>query len=115
MSLDRYRLLAQLGAGPDGIAYRAFAEDGLTLVNVVELGRARSDDDRWGQLVPRLRMAHELDHRFAIQVVELGLTGEPPYAVLEWAGTETLAEAVAKGGPKTRGEAIALVREVASA
>ena len=28
MSLDRYRLLAQLGAGPDGIAYRAVAEDG---------------------------------------------------------------------------------------
>ena len=28
MSLDRYRLRAQLGAGPDGVAYRAVAEDG---------------------------------------------------------------------------------------
>ena len=28
MGLDRYRLLAQLGAGCDGISYRAVAEDG---------------------------------------------------------------------------------------
>ena len=28
MSLDRYRLRTQIGAGPDGVAYRAVADDG---------------------------------------------------------------------------------------
>ena len=43
MSLDRYRLLAQLGAGPDGISYRAVAEDGQTTVEVRDVSRARDD------------------------------------------------------------------------
>ena len=32
MGLDRYRLRAQLGAGPDGVSYRALAEQGLRIV-----------------------------------------------------------------------------------
>ena len=39
MSLDRYRLRAQLGAGPDGVAYLALAEDGETEVEVRDLSR----------------------------------------------------------------------------
>lgn len=37
MSLDRYRLRAQLGAGLDGVAYRAVPEDGETEVEVWDL------------------------------------------------------------------------------
>jgi len=115
MSLDRYRLLAQLGAGPDGIAYRAVAEDGSTVVEVVDLSRARSDAGRWGRLVPRLRLTDELEHPSVIQVIELGLADDPPYAVLEWVGTVTLAATVGTAGPKTRDEAIELVQALAGA
>ena len=34
MRLDGYQLRAQLGAGPDGVSYRALAEDGDTEVEV---------------------------------------------------------------------------------
>ncbi len=47
MALDRYRLLAQLGAGADGISYRAaVADEGEgrsldeTVVELRDLGRA---------------------------------------------------------------------------
>ena len=57
MSLDRYRLRAQLGAGPDGISYRALAEEGETPVEVRDLSRAREVAGRWEWLAPRLRLA----------------------------------------------------------
>jgi serine/threonine protein kinase/class 3 adenylate cyclase len=115
MSFERYRLLAQLGAGSDGMAYRAVAGDGSTLVEVIDLSRARSDAGRWGELVRRLRTAGELQDRSVIRVIELGLAADPPYVVLEWAGTETLAAAAGQSGTKLRDRAIELARDLAGA
>ena len=115
MSLDRYRLRAQLGAGPDGVAYLALAEDGETEVEVRDLSAARRDTSRWERLVPRLRLAARLDHPVALRVLELGLEHDRPYAVIEWAGLTTLAESVKTGGPKTRHEAMEVIRAIADA
>jgi serine/threonine protein kinase len=113
MSLDRYRLLAQLGAGRDGVAYRALADDGETEVEVRDLAPARSDAGRWERLVPRLRTAAQLVHPAAIRVLDLGLEHERPYAVTEWVGATTLAESVRASGPRARRDAMELLREVA--
>ena len=76
MSLDQYQLRAQLGAGPDGITYRALAEDGdVRPDSRIESGRAGAG--RWGWLMPRLRLAAELDHPSAMRVFELGLDRRP--------------------------------------
>jgi serine/threonine protein kinase/class 3 adenylate cyclase len=115
MGLERYRLMAQLGAGPDGIAYRAVAGDGVTLVEVIDVSLARSDAERWARLVGRLRLASELVNRAAIRVIELGLEADLPFAVLEWAGTKTLAAAMDEPGSITRGQAVELARELAGA
>ena len=61
MALEGYQLRAQLGAGPDGIAYQATATDGVTTVLVLDLALARSDTVRWASLVPRLRLAARPD------------------------------------------------------
>src|SRR5271155_947939 len=106
MSLDRYQLRAQLGAGPDGISYRAVADDGETSVEVRDLSRAREVAGRWEWLAPRLRLAAQLEHPSAIRVRELGLVDDAPYAVLEWVGAATLAVSVDAAGPKTRDETI---------
>ena len=115
MSLDRYQLRAQLGAGPDGVAYRALAEDGATEVEVRDLSAARRDPARWARLVPRLRMATQLVHPAAIRVLELGLDDDPPYMVTEWVGVMTLAESVRAHGPKSPHEAMELIHTVAGA
>src|SRR5262249_12408977 len=60
-------------------------------------------------------LAGELEHPSVIRVIELGLTDDVPYAVLEWVGTATLAGTVETTGPKRRDEAIELVRDLASA
>ena len=64
MALARYRLLAQLGAGADGISYRAAVADGgeggslgETVGELRDLGRARADAGRWASLTRRLRLA----------------------------------------------------------
>lgn len=115
MSLDRYRLRAQLGAGPDGVAYLALAEDGETEVEVRDLSAARRDASRWERLVPRLRMAARLDHPVAIRVLKLGLDHERPYAIMEWAGVTTLADSVKTSGPKTCHETMEVIRAIADA
>jgi eukaryotic-like serine/threonine-protein kinase len=98
MGLDRYRLLAQLGAGSDGISYRAEAdgdgrpESDATEVEVRELSRARAEPGRWGRLVPRLRLATGLAHPAIVRVIDADLGADPPYVALEWGGTRTIAE-----------------------
>ena len=91
MNPERFRLQAQLGAGPDGVAYRALLDDGVTTVVVCDLTAARRNARRWETLAPRLRLAAELDHPASVCVLELGIEEEPPYLILEWAGTSTLA------------------------
>src|SRR4051794_31293851 len=84
MNLDRYQLLAQLGAGTDGVAYRARDRDGDRLVEVRLLGRARVDEDRWKPLVERLRLAALLHHPGAVQIHDLNPQGDAPYVTIDW-------------------------------
>jgi serine/threonine protein kinase/class 3 adenylate cyclase len=115
MSLDRYRLISQIGAGPDGVSYRALAEDGATEVEVRDLSAAKCRADRWRWLVPRLRIAAQLDDPAAIRVLETGLEHDPPYAVLQFIGTLTLAASLGANRPKRRVEAMELIRDLAGA
>ena len=129
MGLDRYRLLAQLGAGSDGISYRA-EEGGVgrpvlsaTAVEVREVSRARVEAARWERLVPRLRLAAGLAHPAVVRVLDAGLEAEPPYVALEWVGTSTMAEVpgARRGSPdpdgmtSPRADAIELIRTLAGA
>jgi serine/threonine protein kinase/class 3 adenylate cyclase len=115
MSLDDYRLLAQVGAGADGVAYRALAPGGEAIVEVRELSRARAAPGRWNELAPRLRLAQQIEHPGVMRVLELGLDAEPAYAVLEWIGTDTLASAAARGSFTSQHEAVLLTRVIAGA
>ncbi len=90
MGLERYRLLAQLGAGPDGVAYRAESADDRTTCVLYDLSNARADARRWNALAPRLRLASQLVQRAAVRIVELELADARPYIVAEWCGADTL-------------------------
>ena len=57
MRLGRYRLLTQIGAGSDGVSYRAQSEETPGFLEVHELGLARQNPERWAWLVTRLRIA----------------------------------------------------------
>ncbi len=122
MALDRYRLLAQLGAGTDGVSYRAAIADvgnGLTLdeaaVELRDVSRARADAGRWGQLVPRIRLAGRLEHPAIVRVLDPGIDRDPPCVALEWVGTATLAEAAGSSGPMSRDDAVELAGVLAAA
>ena len=97
MGLDGYRLRAQLGAGPDGIAYRAETEDGQTLVMAYDLSSARRRPAAGYDFCLGCVWRLKLNHPAAIRDFELGTEQDPPYVILEWAGTGTLAAAVEAG------------------
>ena len=115
MGLEDYQLCAQLGAGPDGVAYRATGADAATTVVVLDLARARADAGRWARLVPRLRLAAGLEHPAAIRILELGLEHPAPYAVQEWVGETTLVTADKADLPANVPATGALIRAVAGA
>ena len=118
---SEYRLIAQLGAGSDGISYRAEMGQvgdlgtGVATVEVRDVGRARGDAGRWRSLASRLRLAAQLEHPSAIRVLDLGSEADPPYVVLEWVGTDVLAAAEVAAGGVLRATAIELVRSLAGA
>jgi serine/threonine protein kinase/class 3 adenylate cyclase len=96
MNLGLYRLVGQLGAGADGVSYRACDDVGPVEVRV--LSGARTERDRWKRLVKRLRLAAMLDHPAAADVLQINLDNDPPYIALEWLEGENLASRL-KGEP----------------
>ncbi len=115
MGLERYRLLAQLGAGPDGVAYRGETNDDGAIVVVYDLSRARASPRRWGALVLSLRLAAQLADRTAIRILDEEIAHEQPYLVLEWCGADTLATVAGEGRPGRENDGIALAAALVGA
>src|SRR5262245_55253888 len=92
MSLERYELLAQVGAGPDGVSYQARPAGTPDHVEVRVLSGAHADPLHWPALSAKLRRARLLDHRGAVRVLELDLEHSPPFLALQWQDGPTLAE-----------------------
>jgi serine/threonine protein kinase/class 3 adenylate cyclase len=114
MNLGQYHLLTQIGAGRDGVSYRAQSADGLTLVEVRDLQAARDNAERWVRLVPRLRMAHQLTLPAAVRILEVATDHSPPYIVVEWIG-DHLARMIQQLGPVPEPRAISIVQSLAGA
>jgi serine/threonine protein kinase/class 3 adenylate cyclase len=117
MQLGRYQLLTPLGAGVDGVAYRA--ETGgegrpLEHVQLRILSGAAADADRWDLLTKRLRVASFLQHPNALAVRERNLDEKPPYVALAWPEPGTLAEQVRDDGIPDVTTVLRLAQQLAS-
>jgi serine/threonine protein kinase/class 3 adenylate cyclase len=115
MSLDSYRLLAQLGAGRDGAAYRAECVADGSAAEVRLLAAARADGGRWKRLGRRLRLAAMLDHPAALRVRELALDGDAPFVALEAPPDATLADSFSGRVPLPALDGLALADDLAGA
>jgi serine/threonine protein kinase/class 3 adenylate cyclase len=112
--LGQYHLLTQIGAGRDGVAYRAQSADGMANVEVRDIEAARDNPDRWARLVPRLRMASQVAHPAVVRILELATDHSPPYLVLEWYG-DHLARMIRDLGPIAESRAVSIVHSLAGA
>ena len=92
MSFGRYRLLNQLGAGRDGVRYRASDRNDGAAVEIILLAEARGDVARWQAIGRRLRVALMIAHPSSRRVVGLDMDGDPPFLALEWVDGPALAE-----------------------
>jgi len=115
MTLGRYRLLAQLGAGSNGAVYRAEETGADGSVVVCLLGGARGDETRWRALSRRLRLAAMLDHPAAVGVRALDLEHDPPYVALEEAPADDLGTAFGRQVPLAAEAVAGLGRELVAA
>jgi serine/threonine protein kinase len=114
MNLGRYRLLAQRGAGADGVSYRANDPEGQSDAEIRVLGGARAAEARWNALVKRLRLAAMLDHAGAIPIRALQLDHDPPYVALDWSDPGSLAAALHQRVPLPVPEAVRLGADLAA-
>lgn len=116
MSLDAYRVKAQIGVGRDGVRYRASRPEGDDVVELLAIRRdSEAEDDSWYEAVRRsLRKRRLLVHPAVPRVLELALDQNPPYVVLEaGAERETLREALRNRNALTRLEAAAIGLDLA--
>jgi eukaryotic-like serine/threonine-protein kinase len=79
----RYRLTTQMGAGPEGVRYRALDEQSQGEVELVVLGVTDEDLERTKSRARRLRLAAMLTHASARRVLDLHLVDASPFVVLE--------------------------------
>ena len=88
-------MLSQLGAGRDGVRYRATDRDDGSDVEIVLLVEALADPARW-KFDRRGGSGDRVDDRPSLvepRIVALDLDGDLPYVALEWVGRgPTLAE-----------------------
>src|SRR5687767_8469991 len=83
MSLDRYRLLARLGSGPDGLAFEAEDQGTGDKVAVRLLAAARREPGRWSRLQRRARLAQLFSHPAGLRFASVALNQEHAYIVAE--------------------------------
>src|SRR5262245_35324111 len=117
MQLGRYHLLTPLGAGADGVAYRAeIGGDGQLLehVELRVLTGARADAARWEQVNHQLRLVGLLQHPNALAVRERSLEGDPPFVTLEWVDPGSLSRWSGTQPPLPAGEVLSFGQQLAS-
>src|SRR5437899_1791109 len=114
MEFGNYRPVEQIGAGPDGIAYRAI-DDAGRIVQLHDLRPAHAIPERWNYLARRLSRAALLTHPGAVAVEELKFDLPAPYAVLAWVDGPSLREHYGKQIPLPEGECVALAMALADA
>ncbi len=91
MSFGRYRLLGQIGAGRDGVRYRASERNDGSPVEMILLAEARKDAERWREIGRRLRIALLIAHPSSRRILGFDVDGDPPFLALEWVDGPTLA------------------------
>jgi serine/threonine protein kinase/class 3 adenylate cyclase len=114
MAFGGHRLVAQIGAGEDGIAYRGEAPD-RSVVELRVLDGARSNPPRWAALKKRLGRAALLVHPAAVALRSLHLEQEPPFVVLEWVGEDLLTEKLPLSPEQAQAVALTLAKLLAAA
>src|SRR5947209_2483329 len=92
MSFGRFRLISQLGAGRDGVRYRAMDRESGATVDVLMLSGARDDPARWPVVARRLRTVSLIDHPSSPRFVLLDLVSSPPMLAREWSDGRSLAD-----------------------
>jgi eukaryotic-like serine/threonine-protein kinase len=109
MTFGRYRPITQLGAGRDGVRFRADDPATGKEIELRVLTLAREDVAEWNRVAKRLRAAAMLDHVSAHRVIDLGLDDRQPYVAMEWVEPSSLATCQASlVGDRTESIAIML-------
>jgi serine/threonine protein kinase/class 3 adenylate cyclase len=114
MNLGRYQLLAQLGAGTDGVSYRGADPGKDSTVEIRVLSGARADDNRWKALTKRLRLAAMMEEAAALRLQESALDHDPPFVVLEWLEAPSLADAVSQDLPLPLSTVVQLANDLSA-
>src|SRR5262245_10958246 len=114
MNLGGYQLLAQRGAGSDGILYRAQRLSDAAPVEVCVLDPAHAGPEQWARLCKRLRLSALLDHPAARAVLDLALEHQPPFIILQRLDDRCPLQQVRSRLPLPLAEAVAVARRLAS-
>lgn len=108
-----YELVAQLGAGLDGVSFRARRLSDDRAVEFRTLAAARADEAHWSRLAQRLRLARLLDRPGARRVLDLDLDADPPWLAVEFADGQPLTRALEGRLPLPAAEGLALASYLA--
>jgi serine/threonine protein kinase/class 3 adenylate cyclase len=112
MNLGPYRLLAQLGAGFDGVAYRAIDTRDERPVEVRVLSGVRGNPNRWAAAARRLRLAAQLEHPSQRRIRDLALEQSSPYVALDEGHGKWLGDQLKGALPVSPASALATIHEL---
>lgn len=116
VSAGEYRLLAQLGSGGMGVVYQAMHVrlDRLVAIKFPRFAAAL-DPRAAARFLHEARMIGRLDHPHIVRALDAGDSEYGPYLVTEFIAGETLEDMVRRTGPLPVEQAVAWIRQAATA
>ncbi|HEV3238124.1 MAG TPA: protein kinase, partial [Gemmataceae bacterium] len=111
--IGHYRLLTQLGAGPDGVLYRAEIVDEDKPIMLHVLTGAKNNEPRWVWLNQRLACLQIVENPSLLPLHDLSLKEDPPYVAFVQPVGKRLDEALCDHLPLTFTQAIRIITQLA--
>ena len=93
-----YKLLDRIGQGAMGRVYLAAKPGGCPVAIKVLDSHLMTDDTSMRRFVREATSAAALDHPNVVRILDMDLSAQPPYLVMEYVDGPTLQAAVARGG-----------------
>ena len=97
-----YKLLDRIGKGAMGRVYLAAKPGGCPVAIKVLDSHLMTDDTSMRRFVREATSAAALDHPNVVRILDMDLSAQPPYLVMEYVDGPTLQAAVARGGVSRR-------------
>jgi serine/threonine-protein kinase len=110
----RFELRELIGAGGNGLVYRAVDRslNSVIAIKILRLEALEADAGALERLKEEIRLARQVTHRNVVRTHDLGVSGETHFITMEFVDGPSLADIIAAHGPLPKDAVLSIARQL---